>query len=227
MTDSKGLTVIMDALNWAYDRAISNIPGLGSAEDLGESYLRSTGSREAAISKLITWQTGYAGAAGFASNLGGIITMPVGIPANLVSVFAIQLRMIAAIAHLRGYKVNDPHVRTLAFLCLTGSGAAEAAKEFSVNLGTKLTASMIMKIPGAALVSINKAIGFRLLTKAGSHGLLNLTKFLPLISGLIGGGFDMAVTKGIGAVATRIFTLVEPASEHEADLLIEYDGGSL
>jgi hypothetical protein len=235
MTDdapqSKALTVVMDALNWAYDHAISDIPGLGSAEELGESYLKSTGNREAAIGKLIAWQMSYAGAAGFASNIGGFATMPIGIPANLVSVFAIQLRMIAAIAHLRGYKVNDPHVRTLAYLCLTGSSAGEVVKEFGVNFGTKLTAAMIMKIPGKVLININKAVGFRLMTKAGSTGLLNLTKIVPLIGGVIGGGFDMLMTKGIGTIAKDTFTLIDdagaPAPDQGADLIIEHDGGGI
>lgn len=211
---NKALTVMMSALNWAYDQAASAIPGLGSAEDLAASHLKSAGgSVEKAIDDLIIWQTGYAGAAGFATNLGGIITMPVAVPANLASVLLIQLRMIAAVAHLRGYDIADPRVRTVAFLCLTGSGSASILQEFGVSLGTKLTAKMIANISGATLTKINQAVGFRLITKAGSTGLVNLTKLVPFIGGVIGGGFDAAMTRGVGEVTKRNF----PQLEHEEE----------
>jgi hypothetical protein len=154
-------------------------------------------------------ETLYAGAAGFMTNVGGLITVPVAIPANLASVLLIQLRMIAAIAHLRGYSVSDGRVRTLAFLCLAGSGVANVLQEFGVNLGTRLTTRMIMQISGTTLTKINEAVGFRLVTKAGTTGLVNLTKVVPFIGGLVGGGFDAFVTRGIGAVAKEVFQLVE------------------
>jgi hypothetical protein len=217
---SQAVTVMMSALNWAYDQAASDIPGLGSAEGLANSYLKSAGgSVDKAIDDLINWQTGYAGAAGFATNLVGIMTMPIAIPANLASVLLIQFRMIAAIAHLRGYQISDERVRTLAFLSLTGSSAATVLQEFSVKLGTKLTASMISKVSAATLTKINQAVGFRLVTKAGQTGLVNLSKFVPLIGGIIGGGFDAVVTRGIGAVAKENFPLITteapPAAEPE------------
>jgi uncharacterized protein (DUF697 family) len=142
-------------------------------------------------------------------NAGGLITMPVAIPANLASVLLIQLRMIEAIAHLRGYAVSDERVRTLAFLCLAGSGVANILEEFGVSLGTRLTTHMIMRISGVALTKINQAVGFRLVAKSGTTGLVNLTKVVPFIGGLVGGGFDAFVTRGIGAVAKEVFQLVE------------------
>jgi uncharacterized protein (DUF697 family) len=212
MTDevepSKAVAVMTQALEWAYERAAAAIPelGLDSAVDLAESHLKSCGgNREQAIDELTTWQLGYAGAVGFASNVGGIITMPVAVPVNVASVLLIQLRMIAAIAHLRGYSVEDERVKTLAFICLTGSGAATLLQEFGISLGTKLSTRLIMQISGATLVKINQAVGFRLVTKAGTTGLINLTKFVPFVGGLVGGAFDAAVTRGISAVAREVF----------------------
>jgi hypothetical protein len=203
---NKIMALMMSTLNWAYDHASAAIPGLGSAEDFAESHRASCGGdAEKAIDNLIRWQTGYAFSAGFVTNLGGLITMPVGIPTNLASVLLIQLRMIAAIAHLRGYRINDEQVRTLAFLCLTGSGAAAIVEEFGVNVGIKLSMGMIMQISGATLTKINQAVGFRLVTKAGTTGLVNLTKIVPFVGGLIGGGFDAAMTRLIGRVAKKTF----------------------
>jgi uncharacterized protein (DUF697 family) len=215
---NQSTSVMMTALNWAYDHAASAIPGLGSAEDLAESQLASCGgSVEKAIDSIIAWQVGYAGAAGFVSNLGGIFTLPVAIPANLASVLLIQFRMIAAIAHLRGYKITDERVRTLAFLSLTGSAGVNILQEFSISLGTKLSTQMISKISGATLVKINQAVGFRLVTKAGQTGLVNLTKIVPFIGGIVGGGFDAVVTRGIGAAAKEIFKPLEPENDFGAE----------
>ena len=210
MTDdiepSQAVAVMTQALNWAYDHAAAAIPGLGSAADLAERHLKSCGgSPEQAIDDLIAWQVGYAGAAGFVSNIGGLITMPVAIPANLASVLLIQLRMVAAIAHLKGYEISDERVRTMAFICLTGSTAATILQEFGISLGTKLSTRLIMQISGATLVKINQAVGFRLVTKAGNLGLINLTKIVPIVGGLVGGAFDATVTRGIGAVAKNVF----------------------
>jgi uncharacterized protein YaiE (UPF0345 family) len=203
---NKAVALMMDGLHWAYDRAASAIPGLGSAEDLAKSHLaKCGGDGEAAINDLVSWQTGYAGAAGFLTNVGGVITMPITIPANLACALLIQLRMIAAIAYIRGYEIRDERVRTLAFLCLTGSASAGVLQEFAVNFGTKLTTQMVMKISGAVLTKINQSIGFRLVTKAGTTGLVNLTKIVPFIGGLITGAVDAAVTRAIASVAKEIF----------------------
>jgi hypothetical protein len=173
---SKAVAVMMQALEWGYEQATAAIlPGLDSAVDLAESHLKSCGgNREKAIDHLIARYVGYAGAVGFATNVGGFITMPVSVPANVAAVFRIQLRMIAAIAHLRGYPVKDEQVKTLAFFCLTGSAGANALEEFGIGLGTKLTIYVIKKVPGATLRSINKAVGVKLLTKTGEKGLINL-----------------------------------------------------
>jgi hypothetical protein len=211
MADPEGRSgaVMIRALNWAYDQATTHLPGLGSAEALAESTLKSCGgSPEQAIAKLIRRQVGYAGAAGFVSNIGGILTLPVAIPANLASVLYIQLRTVAAIAPLRGYKTEDPHVRTMAFLCLAGSSATPILEEFAVGIGAKLTTAAIMKISVATLDRINRAVGFRLIAKSGTTGFINLTKFVPVLGGLLAGGFDAALTRGIASVAKKVFTPV-------------------
>jgi EcsC protein family len=204
---SKAVAVMMQALEWGYEHATAAIlPGLDSAVDLAESHLKSCGgNREKAIDHLIARYVGYAGAVGFASNVGGFITMPVTVPVNVGTVFLIQLRIIAAIAHLRGYPVKDEQVKTLAFICLTGAAWVNVLEEFGIGVGTKVAKNLIIKIPGAILAKINRAVGFRLVTRAGTTGSINLIKFVPFVGGLVGGAFDAAVTRGICAVAKNVF----------------------
>lgn len=95
LESSSALNAMMDALHWAYEKAVGEVPVLGGASKLADDHLKSCGqSPDKAIDDLITWQMGYAGTVGFVANLGGIITMPVSIPANIASNLFIQLRMI-------------------------------------------------------------------------------------------------------------------------------------
>lgn len=78
------------------------MPGLDSADEMAQDYLRGDGSLEDRVNSLIRWQNTKAGTSGFLSGLGGVMLMPVTIPANISSVMYVQVRMIAAIAQMGG-----------------------------------------------------------------------------------------------------------------------------
>ncbi|RUT26528.1 EcsC family protein [Asaia sp. W19] len=206
MSDDK-LSVISKALEWGYEKAVSGGGVLRTAQSLGNEYLdANNGDREKAVNSLIRWQNTKAATGGFVTNLGGVMTLPVAIPANMASTLYIQLRMIAGIAYIGGHDVLDDRTKTLCFVCLTGNGAAEVVKSAGVQFGSKLTASAIQKyITGEMIKTINKAVGFRLVTKAGSTGLINLTKVVPVVGGIVGGAFDGVSTNIIGNTARRTF----------------------
>lgn len=88
---------------------------------------------------------------GFLTGLGGIITLPVAVPANVSSVPYVQLRMIAAVAKLGGYEPNTDQVQTLVYACMTGQAVADVLKGTGVKLGTKIATASIEKISGATL----------------------------------------------------------------------------
>ena len=131
--------------------------------------------------------------------------MPVAVPANVASVLYVQLRMIAAIAYIRGYDIRSDQVKTLAYVCLCGNAGKDILKNVGVQLGKKLTTNAIKKISGTTLTKINQKVGFRLVTKFGQKGVVNLGKAVPLVGGVIGGGVDVAATKVIARVARETF----------------------
>lgn len=203
---SKALETVLAGIDWAYDKALNGIPGVDSVDDLVAHYLQENGDPEKAIDNLINWQIGKASTAGFVSGLGGIVTLPVAIPLNLASVLFIQLRMIATIAAIRGYNVRSDQVRVLCTACLVGSAATDALKDVGIQVGAKLTQAMITQISGSVLVRINQAVGFRLVTKAGTTGLINLSKLVPFLGGVVGGAIDGLTTNAIGFAAKKLFT---------------------
>lgn len=64
---------------------------------------------------------------------------------------------------------------------------------------------MIKSIPGKVLTSINQKVGFRLITKFGETGVVNMVKLVPLAGGVVGGLFDIGSTKIVAANAYYIF----------------------
>src|SRR6266436_5722971 len=114
------MTLLAEALDWSYEVAVSGGPSVHGAKTLAEKCIKKAGAREAAIDVLISRQIRKAGLAGFVTGLGGIITVPISIPTNLATVLFIQTRMIAAIAHMRGFDIQSGQVKPLVFGCMTG-----------------------------------------------------------------------------------------------------------
>ena len=65
-------------------------------------------------------------AQGFVTNLGGIVTMAATVPANISGLALLQCRMVAGIAHLRGYDLDDPRVRNAILLTMLGEDHVKA-----------------------------------------------------------------------------------------------------
>jgi hypothetical protein len=196
---------LLQWLGWLYEGALNGLPGVDGVEDLAQSYSDRGVSSDDEIDHLINWQVAKAGAAGFVTGVGGMLTLPVAIPVNLAGVLYIQIRMIGAVAHLRGYDVRSDQVRTLVVACLAGSAALDILKGVGINIGTRMTRQMVLRISGEVLKRVNQAVGFRLVTKAGSKGAVNLLKGVPFVGGVVGGTFDAAATKVIGRTAKQVF----------------------
>lgn len=201
LTESK----VGKLLDWAYEKSINGIPGADTAYELAENFMEKHDSIDNAINSLVRWQNTKSATSGFLTGLGGLITLPVAIPANIASVTYVQIRMIAAIAHMRGYDLKDDQVKTFVFVCLTGQSASDILKQAGIKAGTALTKQAIKKIPGEIIKSINKAVGFRLVTKFGEKGIVNLGKVVPLVGGFIGGTVDGVGTNIIGKTAKKVF----------------------
>ena len=198
---------MMKLLDVCYDKALQGVlPGEKSIEELAEDYLAKTSSREKAIDKLIGYQTVLCGTNGFITGLGGLLVLPVTIPTNVAGVIYVQLRMIAAIAHINGYDIYSDQVRTIAYTCLTGSSAANILKNVGIKISEKMAVNALKRVPGAILIKINQQVGFRLVTKFGQKGLVNVIKMMPLVGGVVGGVFDTGMTLTIGNIAKKVFS---------------------
>jgi EcsC protein family len=178
---------------------------LPSAEEVAADHLADDGSVEKAIDSIIAWRTAYASGTGFLTGLGGLATLPLMIPAGMATSYAIAANTVASIAVLRSFDPNSNQVRTMILLSLVGSAGQKILREAGIQVGSKMTQNIIRQIPGKVLIEVNKKIGFRLITKAGEKGVVNLMKFVPVVGGVVGAAFDGTFVNGCGQAAKQLF----------------------
>ncbi|WP_329101722.1 EcsC family protein [Micromonospora sp. NBC_01699] len=161
---------------------------------------------ERVIDRLIKESMAASSTNGFFTGLGGFVTMPVTLPANVAGALVINARLVGAIAYLRGYDISDPHVQTVITLATAGGTLGSALHGVGVKIGTKLTAQVIKAIPIAVIRRINARVGFMLLAKYGTQrSVLTLAKGIPIAGGVVGAGVDATFTALVGRAAKASF----------------------
>lgn len=212
VTDGRAVQVA----NWVINRAIDGFGPITGARDLAAEYIGDTKykSDDDRIASLIRWETSKNFSTGFAMGLPGIMALPATIPTGLGSAWAIQTRMAATIAAIYGHDLEHDRVRSFAFMCILGmKGIQEPLRTAGVAVTRGLVKNAIGKVSGETLRHINKHVGFRLLTKAGQTGVLNLGKAIPIAGGLVGGVLDGAGCYAVGKTARYVFG---PADDQNA-----------
>ena len=197
---------IMSILDTCYQKAVNGIERVSPpVEKLAEDYLNKYQDPSEAARKMISNQIIKCTTSGFITGFGGLITLPIAVPANVSSVLYVQMRMIACTAYLAGYDLKSDQVQTLVYACLAGVAVNGVLKKAGIQFGQKIAMNLIKKIPGEVLTKINQKVGFRFLTKFGEKGLINLGKMVPGVGAVISGGLDFAETKIIAERSYRWF----------------------
>ena len=189
----------------ALSRAIHGVgplPGAAAAAD--KQLQEQRGDVDAAIHEVIENHVRYAGMQGFATNLGGLVTAAVTIPANIAGLAMLQCRMVAGIGHLRGYDLSDPRVHNAVLTCMLGEDTVR-----SLVRKRKLPAPpMAIATAPAHDPRLDKVIAAEvtseLLTKvAGKRVVTTVGRRVPVVGGLVGAGADGFATWKIGRYADR------------------------
>jgi hypothetical protein len=189
----------------ALARAIAGVGPLPPAAASAKKQLDDEhGNVDRAIRAVITMHVRYAGVQGFATNLGGLMTAVVSVPANITGLTLIELRMVAGIAHLRGYDLEDPRVRNAILVCLLGQDEVERLvrkKKLPAPPMALATAPAydpdVERIVSAEVASalITRVAGKRLATTVG--------KKMPVVGGVVGMTADGFSTWRVGRYADR------------------------
>lgn len=164
------------------------------------------GDAAQAINKVIRQHVVGGAAGGVATGVGGFVTMPVALPANILEFYVQAAHMVGAIAAIRGYDLSQPTIRTAVLLTMVGSNSDEVLKKAGIATGGgRLVNLAAGHLPRAALMIVNKAIGFRLLRTVGEGVLQRAGRAVPVLGGVVGGGIDGYMMKKIADQAVKEF----------------------
>ena len=198
-----GLTTVF--VREALARAIAGVGPLPPAAAAAEKQLaEQDGNVDRAIHEVIENHVRLAGAQGFLTNIGGLVTATVTIPANITGLALIECRMIAGIAHLRGYDLDDPRVRNAILVLLLGEDTvAEMVKRKELPAPPMALATAPAHDTNLDGV-VSAIVASDLITKvAGKRLALTIGRRVPVVGGLVGMGADGFVTWRIGRYADR------------------------
>lgn len=188
------------------DFAIDGNSGFPGAKATAARSLESRGDREAAIDSLVTYHVGMASAQGFLTSVGGLVTLPVGLPANIAGLAVLSVRMIASIAHLRGYDVDDRRVRAALTLAMIGDDEVRRL----VADGKLPTSPLAIATAPVFDADLDRIISERVMGSlagrlGGKHLAVVIVRRIPLVGGGVGAAVDGWLTFGLAAYAKREF----------------------
>jgi hypothetical protein len=200
--------------SWAGDRLVGELVrrGIGgagpwhSARRVADDHLGDAGGDvETAVRRLITTHVRLAASSGLLTSLGGAATMVVTAPAGVTGLYLVCTRLAAAIATVRGHDPADPVVRTAILLCVLGADGSELAERTGIDLQEISLLAGLRRLPSEVRAQLDRRIGFRLVSRAGRRGVLNLTKLIPLVAGPIGAGADGITARSVATYADVTF----------------------
>lgn len=191
----------------ALQRAIHGIGPLPPASAAAEEQLREQhGDVEKAVREVIENHVLYASVEGLVTNIGGLVTTTLVAPANIAGLTLIQSRMVAGIAHLRGYDLHEPRVHNAIMVTLLGEDmvhkllkaqkipappmALATAPVFDPHLDRAVSGVLAGEL-------IGRVVGKRMVTTVGRR--------VPLVGGGVGMVADGTATWRVGRYAAREF----------------------
>jgi EcsC protein family len=204
------VTEIAPDLTWTFvreslNRAINGVGPLPPAARAAEAQLREQhGNVERGIHEVIENHVRYAGAQGFLTNLGGLVTASILIPTNIAGLTLVKARMVAGIAHLRGYDLDDPRVRNAILVCMLGEDAVNhLVKRKKLPAPPMALATAPAHDPALDRIISSEVAADMIAKVAGKRLAVTVGRRIPIIGGVIGMGADGFGTWQVGRYADR------------------------
>ncbi|HEX8297619.1 MAG TPA: EcsC family protein [Rubricoccaceae bacterium] len=191
-------------LDRLYPRALDGLPGLPPPTVLAAEVRMGDGDFDDHFDRLVRRHVAITTAAGFASGLGGWLTLPVVLPANLAGVALVQLHMVASVAALAGHDPAAPHVREQVLGCLIGIAPEDPARDADAEtmdrVGLKLAEKGLKLVVSGALRTARWGA-----TKVAEGVQSRVLRGIPLVGGVIGAVSDGYVTMQVARTARDTF----------------------
>ena len=135
MKDESNVNLVISTI---LDKGINGIGKFSSAKDLANIYLKNkyedhsylrSDEKEKIIDSIINWTAAKGFSVGFITNVGGLITLPATIPAEMGASYILNVRLSASIAYIAGYDIYDERVETMILMTLLGDSMKDLMKK--------------------------------------------------------------------------------------------------
>ncbi len=147
------------------------------------------------------------GLVGAIGGIGGVLSLPISVPAELVASWKIQVNMAMAIATVYGHDTSRPEFKTDIYLIMAGDKAREHLKQLGLEVGDKLTRKALQKLLTAEVrTQIRNAIPKAIIRKTGRSTTGKLMKLVPVASAPVNFAFDYGAAKVIGKAAIHYYS---------------------
>lgn len=204
---NKDLSSYTTGLEETLERVIDSIISSDPAEI--KSYVDKLHEQNPGISdddlarKIVSRKSLKNGLVGAATGVGGLITLPVTVPSDLVASWRIQATMAFSIAYVYDYTPDKTDI----YLIMAGDATKELLKRVGIEVGKEVTKKAMQKyITREVMKKIWKIVGRKIITKAGEKSVTSITKWVPLIGAPIGFGFDYAAARTVGHFAIKYYS---------------------
>ena len=188
-------------------RALNGIGPLPAAAAAADKQLaEQNGDVEDAIHEVIENHVRLSAGQGFLTNVGGLVTMAATIPANIGGLAVLQCRMVAGIAHLRGYDLDDRRVRNAVLLCVLGEETVTGLVQRRKLPGSPMTVATAPTYDPTMDTLVAAELTSALVGRVvGKRAASTVVRRIPLAGGVWGASADAYATWQIGRYAERQF----------------------
>lgn len=146
------------------------------------------------------------GLVGAITGLGGLITLPISVPADLICTWRIQAAMAFSIAYVYGHTKNTIDLKTDLYIIIAGDSVKQALKRVGIEVTKSVTKKAVQKyVTRDVMVKIWKVVGQKIITKAGEKSLTSFMKMVPLVGAPVGFVFDWVATQAVGRFAISYY----------------------
>jgi hypothetical protein len=189
----------------AFDRAVDGYgPLLGAAEMADARLADADGNVSKAIRSLIDGHVRFAGAEGFLTNIGGLVTMAVTLPLNISGLALLQCHLVAGIAHLRGYDLADPRVRNAVIACMLGEDTVKSLVKKKKLPSSPMAIATAPAVDEGLDLRLAAEVTAELMARvAGKRTIAVVGRRVPVIGGGVGAVTDGFATYQIGRYAAK------------------------
>lgn len=206
---AEGLTA--DAFHQLLEVAIEGKGKMPGARTAARNLLGQHRDPEVAINWLVNQHVAYAGGQGFVTNWGGFFVAMFTIPANMAAAAFLQARVVAGVAHLRGYDLSDARVRTAILMVMLGPGANAGL----VSKGVLPTSPAAVATAPMFDANLDRHVSKELFDRAmnqmsGKRLGVFVGKRIPFVGGGVGAVVDGWSTHSIARHAIAEFTSRRP-----------------